>query len=201
MNDMKKMNADDVLSVEQVGYFYEQAYGTGRHLDHAPALFCFTQDAKLHTHADRSGHDAIKAQYSEYYDGTPLYDTYHCGQQICTPVIEVDGDTARGQFPTCSFFINCCAGIPPKPIPDPPYTVNSTFELWFHDFAREHNLWKISNFHFSGLVSFGMLEPFWSWDPSDNGLAARNMLYTLSTPFPIMKYLADLARWEASRND
>lgn len=197
---MNKMSADDVLAVEQVAYFYEQAYRTGGHLHHAPALFSLSDEIELHTHANRTGHNAIKAQYQEYYDGTPLYDTYHSGQQICTPVIEIKGDKARGQFPTSSFFINCCAGIPAQPIPDPPYTINSTFELWFHDFVREHGLWKIFNFHFSGLVSFGMMEPFWLWDPSDDGLAARSMLYTLSTPFPIMKYMNDMSKWEVEHN-
>lgn len=196
-----KMSADDVIAVEQLAYFYEQAYGTGGHLYQIPALFCFSEEAGLHTHANRCGLEAIKAQYVEYYDGTPLYDTYHCGQQICTPVIEVDGDRSRGQFPTSSFFIHCCAGIPAHTLPDPPYAVNSTFELWFHDFLREHGLWKISDFHFAGLVSFGMLDPFWSWDPADDGMASRSLLHTLSTPFPIMDYLAEMARFETNKEE
>lgn len=198
---MKLMNADDVLAIEQTGYFYEQAYGTGGHLHHLPAIFSVAEDSEVNASAHRSGHDAIKAQYVEYYDGTPLYDTYHCGQQICTPVIEVDQDRARGQFPTSGFFINCCAGIPPQDIPEPPYSVYSTFEVWFHDFIREHGLWKIHRMHFAALVGFNMLEPFWSWDPADDGLAARSLLHTLSTPFPIMEYMADVVRWEVSRDE
>ena len=196
---MQAMNANDVLAVEQLAHFYEQAYGCGGHLDQIPALFSLSDDIGLHTHANRKGHAAIKHQYVEYYDGTPIYDTYHCGQQICTPIIEVDGDTARGQFPTSSFFVNCCAGVGGKTTPPPPYTVNSTFELWFHDFVREHDLWKFFDFHFAGLVSFGYQDPFWGWDPADDGLAARSLLHTLSTPFPIMEYIADEARWEVSR--
>ncbi len=194
------MCGDDVIAVEELAYFYEQAYGTGGHLHHIPPLFCLETESGLHTHANRKGHEAVKAQYVEYYDGTPLYDTYHCGQQICTPVIEINGETARGQFPTSSFFINCCAGIPASPIPDPPYTVHSTFELWFDDFVREHGLWKIKDLSFASVVGFGMTDPFWRWDPSDDGLASRCMLHMLSTPFPIMEYMDDMARWEVAQS-
>ena len=42
-----------------------------------------------------------------------------------------------------------------------------------------------------------MTDPFWKWDPSDGGLASRCMLHMLSTPFPIMEYMDDMARWES----
>ena len=129
-DEMKKINetdlsakdgmcGDDVIAVEELAYFYEHAYCTGGHLHQIPPLFCLETESGLHTHANRKGHEAVKAQYVEYYDGTPLYDTYHCGQQICTPVIEINGETARASSLRQAFLLTAVQAYRPVPFQIP----------------------------------------------------------------------------------
>lgn len=183
------MNADEVIKIEQLMYYYEQGYTTGQHRE-MPYLFVREEDPVLSVGAvikDKTMHrpTGIKEVIDTYVNfeaGTPQYDTFHAGQQICAPTIVIGpGETkASGFFPTHGFFINCCGIHEDGSLPEPPYTVSATFEMWFHDFSKEDSLWKIQRFGFNGFI---FTNNIWEWNPPiSGGLAAECQLRSARRP-------------------
>lgn len=183
------MNADEVIKIEQLLYYYEQGYTTGQHQE-MPYLFTCSEEPRLSVGSTMRGNvvhrptgmEEVKNTYTIFEAGTPQYDTFHAGQQVCAPTIIIGpgGVRASGFFPTHGFFINCCGTCEDGSLPQPPYTVSATFEMWFHDFMKEDNLWKIQNFGFNGFI---FTHNIWGWNPPETGgLAAECQLKSAKRP-------------------
>ena len=183
------MNVDDVIKIEQLMYYYEQGYTTGQHQE-MPYLFTRSEEPTLSVRAVIKGKTThrptgikeVVETYSRFEADTPQYNTFHAGQQICAPTIVIGpGKTkASGFFPTHGFFINCCSFCEDGSLPQPPYTVSATFEMWFHDFSKEDMLWKIQKFGFNGFI---FTNNIWNWNPVlTGGLAAEYQLKDARRP-------------------
>ncbi len=181
------MKVADIIAIEQLFHYYEVGLATNLYAD-LPYLYTRNEPKAtiMRTGYTWSGSEEIFDFYAGPNGGAagaPRYDTWHTGAQICTPMIEVseDGKSARGRFPTHGYFIYDQGKDHVNP-----YDVDSTWEMWFIDFVKEKDLWKIKHFHFISMTA----NKIWKWDAEkDHGYASRCEFSRLGKiPFDIEKY-------------
>lgn len=171
------MNADDVLEIEQLKYFYEQAYAVHRHED-IPGLFSET-DPLFDIAGDTvTGFDEIRRKFADLAKVSPGEDSFHTGWQICAPLIDVDEGAAHARIiaPTFGYLV---LNFSPE-IFSPPYTVRAAFELWDDSLVKERGRWRIGELH----ARFMMAQPIWVWDSAnDDTYATRREMHLVRHPF------------------
>ncbi len=181
------MKISDIIEIEQMYNYYEVGLATNLY-DNLPYLYT-QNDPKatiMRTGITKCGTEEIFDFYAGTHGGkrgAPRYDTWHTGAQICVPLIEIDenGMTARGRFPTHGYFVYDQGSDHM-----PPYDVDSTWEMWFDDFVKENQIWKLKHFHFISMTA----NKIWKWNPEgDTGYAVKCALSTIGgIPFDIDKY-------------
>ncbi|KQP68040.1 hypothetical protein ASF40_19845 [Microbacterium sp. Leaf288] len=172
------MNADDVLEIEQLKYFYEQAYALHRH-EEIPHIFS-ERDPLFDIAGDTvTGFDDIRRKFSDLAKVSPREDSFHTGWQICAPLIDMEDDGAHARIiaPTFGYLV---LNFSPE-LFSPPYSVRAAFEIWDDLLVREHGAWRIRELH----ARFMMAQPIWVWDAEeDDTYATRREMHLVEHPFP-----------------
>lgn len=187
------MKVEDIIAIEQMYYYYEVGLATNLYKN---LPYLYTQNEPKATIMRTGQSWTGTKEIFEFYSGSsggeagaPRYDTWHTGAQICTPMIEIseDGKKARGRFPTYGYFI-----YDQGKDDVPPYDVDSTWEMWFDDFVKENDLWKLKHFHFISMTA----NKIWKWDArKDDGYAVKCALSTIGgIPFDIEAYKREVTR-------
>ncbi len=177
------MNANDLFEIEQMKFYYEQAYAIHRHLD-LPYLFCNESSSLLDIDGDLTlGIKSIIKKFAELAEVSPCEDSYHTGWQICTPLIEIDESSGEGRIisPTFGYLV---LNFHPD-IFQSPYTVCASFELWDDVIRKENGIWKTYQLH----AKFMLNQPVWKWNAKqDSSTATRFEMKLIQHSFPIENY-------------